>query len=110
MPKPKTDSGREESFTARVVRVVAAIPEGEALTYGEVASLAGNPRAARQVVRALNTQSRAHGLPWHRVVGRGLEIRLPEEAGGALQRSLLEAEGWTVKGTKLAGNEKGDTE
>jgi len=97
----KRIEGRGEGFTARVVRAIADIPAGAVLSYGEVACLAGSPRAARQVVRTLNTQSKAHNLPWHRVVGKGLEIRLPEDSGGALQRSLLEAEGWKIEGTRL---------
>lgn len=96
----------EENFTSRVVRVVSEIPEGSVLSYGEVAELAGNPRAARQVVRTLNTQSRSHGLPWHRVLGKGSVIRLPEESGGALQRSLLEKEGWSIEGNTLIENRR----
>lgn len=37
------------SFSQRVFHVVAAIPYGKITTYGEVARLAGSPRAARQV-------------------------------------------------------------
>lgn len=95
-----------ENFTARTVRVIAGIPKGSALTYGEVAALAGNPQAARQVVRVLNTQSRNRCLPWHRVVGKGLVIRLPAESGGAEQRSLLEAEGWIFEGFTLVENKQ----
>jgi len=104
--KPIDSDSRDDSFTARAARVIAAIPEGSALTYGEVAELAGNPRAARQVVRVLNAQSKKRGLPWHRVLGKGLIIRLPEDSGGAEQRALLEAEGWTVDGCRLRENDK----
>lgn len=91
------------NFTETVVRIIEGIPFGSVLTYGEVAEMAGSPRAARQVVRILNTHSRSRNLPWHRVLGKGHIIRLPEEGGGALQRSLLEGEGWKVEGTRLAG-------
>ena len=39
----------QDSFPRRVWQIVAAIPEGYVTTYGEVAKLAGSPRAARQV-------------------------------------------------------------
>ena len=55
--------------------------------------MAGNPRAARQVVRILNLWSRSRGLPWHRVVNRDGVISLPDAAGGVEQRDLLATEG-----------------
>ena len=38
-----------DSFPQRVWQIVASIPEGYVTTYGDVAQLAGSPRAARQV-------------------------------------------------------------
>lgn len=38
---------KEDSFPQRVWQIVAAIPEGYVTTYGDVAKLAGSPRAAR---------------------------------------------------------------
>ena len=38
-----------KSFKERVLEVVRNIPKGEVLTYGEVASRAGSPGAARAV-------------------------------------------------------------
>ncbi|WP_284149373.1 MGMT family protein [Escherichia coli] len=40
---------KEDSFPQRVWQIVATIPEGYVTTYGDVAKLAGSPRAARQV-------------------------------------------------------------
>ena len=37
------------NFTARVLEIVQSIPEGTTLTYKEVATQAGKPRAARAV-------------------------------------------------------------
>jgi methylated-DNA-protein-cysteine methyltransferase-like protein len=91
----------EDPFTTRVVSVIKAIPTGRVATYGQVAALAGSPRGARQVVRILHTQSRKHGLPWHRVINaRGL-ISLPEGRGYELQRGLLEAEGVQFEGERI---------
>jgi len=46
--------------------VVVAIPEGEVMTYGEVAAEAGFPGAARAVGNVL--AGSGGGLPWWRVV------------------------------------------
>ncbi|BES63975.1 MGMT family protein [Gottschalkiaceae bacterium SANA] len=85
-----------ESFTEEVVQVIRSIPYGKAMSYGQVAALAGNPRAARQVVRVLHTMSRKEKLPWHRVVNRKGEIRLPHGQGFEEQKAYLEAEGIEV--------------
>lgn len=53
-------------FTERVRAVVASIPAGEVLTYGEVAVEAGRPGAARAVGRIM--ASSGGSLPWWRVV------------------------------------------
>lgn len=59
------------------------------MTYGQVARLAGNPRAARQVARILHSLSRTEQLPWHRVLNAKGEISLD----GDEQQLALEAEG-----------------
>ena len=50
----------------RVRGVVAAIPAGSVLAYGQVAARAGLPGRARLVGRILAEDG--HGLPWHRVL------------------------------------------
>jgi len=54
-------------FAQRVLRVVSRIPVGRVATYGDVARLAGRPRAARAVGNIMRTAARP-GLPYHRVV------------------------------------------
>jgi methylated-DNA-protein-cysteine methyltransferase related protein len=82
-----------DPFTEMVVSVVQSIPAGRVATYGQVAALAGEPRAARQVVRALHTLTDARRLPWHRVINAKGRIALPRGQGYDLQRKLLKAEG-----------------
>ena len=82
-----------QPFTAEVVRILKEIPEGYVVTYGQVARMAGSPRAARQVVRILHTMSEKHDLPWHRVVNIRGEIAVPTEDSKELQRMLLRGEG-----------------
>lgn len=81
-----------QPFTAEVVRILKEIPPGRVVTYGQVARLAGSPRAARQVVRILHTMSEKHLLPWHRVVNAKGEIAVPDDESRDLQRMLLESE------------------
>jgi methylated-DNA-protein-cysteine methyltransferase related protein len=85
-----------DSFTEKVIGTVLAIPEGRVATYGQVARLSGSPRAARQVVRVLVSCSRAHDLPWHRVVGAPCRIALPRGTGFDHQVALLSSEGVDV--------------
>lgn len=85
----------EASFPQRVWQIVAAIPQGYVTTYGEVALLAGSPRAARQVGGVLKRLPEGSHLPWHRVVNRYGAISL---TGPDLQRQreALLAEGIMV--------------
>ena len=77
--------------------VMRKIPRGKVATYGQVAAAAGHPRAARQVVWALNA---FQGLPWHRVVGAGGAIRLPGQQA-LEQRLRLELEGIAFRGRRV---------
>jgi methylated-DNA-protein-cysteine methyltransferase-like protein len=82
-------------------RVVARIPLGRVATYGQVALLAGTPRAARQVGYALAAlRGTRHQIPWQRVLGsrpRALAaISILDPMGSAVQRALLETEGVEV--------------
>lgn len=80
------------SLTARIVALVKSIPRGRVATYGQIAALAGDPRAARQVVWVLRSFSDRERLPWHRVISSSGRISLRGEGGG-IQRQLLEKEG-----------------
>ena len=56
------------SFTEKVYAVVAKIPRGKVMTYGEVARRAGNPRAARAVGNIMHNNPDTKRVPCHRVV------------------------------------------
>ncbi|MDZ7279204.1 MGMT family protein [Pantoea eucrina] len=85
----------EGNFPQRVWQIVAAIPFGKVATYGDVARLAGSPRAARQVGGVLRRLPKESTLPWFRVINRHGRISLQ---GDDLlrQRDALEAEGIEV--------------
>lgn len=70
-------SPQEPSFEQRVWLVVDAIPYGNVASYGDIALLAGHPRAARQVGRILKSLPNTSLLPWHRVISQQGKISLP---------------------------------
>lgn len=107
------------SFQHRVRAAVRRIPPGRVATYGDIAALAGSPRAWR-AVGTIMRETRDPATPCHRVIGAGGALG---GYGGNLQlkRELLRAEGldvgitrirhfqavrWATKGTK-ATNHKG---
>ena len=80
-------------FRQDVYSIVAAVPYGRVLTYGQVALLAGYPNHSRLVGRLLCGATAAARLPCHRVVNaQGRTATVWKE-----QRPLLEAEGVPFK-------------
>lgn len=79
-------------FADRVLHVVARIPYGETLSYGEVAGEAGNPRAFRAAGTACGINPVPLIVPCHRVVQAGGR---PGNYGGGpeMKLALLEMEG-----------------
>ena len=63
--------GRQTDFQQRVVRFCRAIPYGQTLTYGQVADMAGCPRAARAVGNVMAINRIPLVVPCHRVVAAG---------------------------------------
>ena len=92
-------SPRVDHFAARVFSVVRRIPPGRVATYGDVASIAGRPRAWRAVGNIMRDCGRPD-VPCHRVIGAGGRIG---GYGGleVLKRSLLAAEGLIVSGSRV---------
>lgn len=81
-------------FKERVYELVASIPEGRVMTYGDIAALCGQPNASR-IVGGL-----AHfgpiDLPWHRVVNRLGECASGYYGGKQGQQTALEGEGFNL--------------
>lgn len=89
------------SFAQRCLSVINRIPNGKVATYGQVATLAGAPRNAREVGRMLGDGLAAGGAPWHRVLNASGKISLSPKLGGDRQRELLEAEDVTFRGDRV---------
>jgi O-6-methylguanine DNA methyltransferase len=88
-----------DRFSRRVLSVVRRIPPGRVATYGEVAALAGRPRAARAVGNVMRGCDRPD-IPCHRVIAAG--GRLGGYGGSELlKRALLVAEGVPVTGSRV---------
>ena len=80
-------------MTLNIIALIQNIPKGKVLTYGKIAKLAGNPRAARQVAWTLNSSTEKYGLPWHRVINSKGLIALNSEEGRNQQKCMLIQEG-----------------
>jgi methylated-DNA-protein-cysteine methyltransferase-like protein len=89
------------AFRAAVFAVVRRIPPGFVTTYGDVARLAGRPRAARLVGRLMATAT-VPGLPYHRVVGAGGALG-GYGSGPVFKATLLTAEGLVIRRGRVAG-------
>jgi len=77
-----------------IYTVVKSIPEGKVASYGQVARLAGNPRASRQVGWALHGNPDQNNIPCHRVVTKDGRPSVAFAFGGQnMQIEMLKAEG-----------------
>ena len=88
----------QENFYRAVYAAVRRIPAGKVATYGQIAMLAGSPRASRIVGGALHRNPEPGKTPCHRVVfrdGMVTEYHCSNFDGTGAQRALLEAEGVT---------------
>ena len=66
-----------DSKKQTVWQIIAAIPRGKVVTYGQLADMAGIPGQARWVGRLLSELPNGTGLPWHRVVNASGRITNP---------------------------------
>jgi methylated-DNA-protein-cysteine methyltransferase related protein len=85
----------DADFKQRVYDLVAQIPAGRVMTYGQIAALCGAAWAAWEVGQIAHTGPT--DLPWQRVVNKqgGLAAGWPG-GGRTVHRKLLEAEGIEV--------------
>ena len=81
-----------KSFPTRVYDLVQKIPKGKVTTYGQLAAMAGSPRASRIVGAAMYRAP--EGLPCHRVLYSNGTLCCDQAFGGKeIQRQMLEQEG-----------------
>ena len=89
-------------FTEKVYVTLRKVPKGKVVTYGQLAALAGNPRAARAVGMAMRTNPDIPATPCHRVVASdGSLTGYSAGQGISTKRKMLIDEGVSFKGTKI---------
>jgi methylated-DNA-protein-cysteine methyltransferase related protein len=99
---PNETTPEQPSLEQRVYTVLAAVPPGSVVTYGQVAELAGLPRAARMVGRILGNLPKGTELPWHRVVNAAGKISLAEDSPSfKLQKARLQEEGVVLNNNRI---------
>ncbi|HSX53196.1 MAG TPA: MGMT family protein [Patescibacteria group bacterium] len=87
---PRVDKG----FNDRVYAIVAQIPKGRVMTYGQIAALCGSPRAARIVGGIAHFGP--EDLPWQRVVHKDGSLAIGFPGGVEGHSQVLKAEGIAV--------------
>jgi methylated-DNA-protein-cysteine methyltransferase-like protein len=89
---PKTSEAEREGFYQRVYELVAQVPKGRVVTYGQIAAALGNVRRARLVGYAM--RACPDDVPWHRVVNAQGRLSTRAIHGSYNpQRARLEDEG-----------------
>jgi methylated-DNA-protein-cysteine methyltransferase related protein len=83
-----------------VYSLVKRIPRGRVTTYGELARALRLPGGARAVGYAMAACPNGRGIPWHRVIGAGGKVRMPEPYA-SLQRRLLDSEHVAFDGSRI---------
>ena len=76
-----------------VYELVARIPKGKVMTYGQIALVLGRPRAARIVGGIMSRAPEGRNLPCHRVLNRLGELSPSEVFGEGVQHQRLSDEG-----------------
>ena len=93
-------SGFRDKFDPSVWEVVASIPVGVVMGYGEVARAAGFPRYSRMVSAAMGRSPET--LPWYRVVRSNRTLAFePDSDSYREQAQLLKQEGVRFDGLKI---------
>lgn len=84
----------DSEFKDRVYEIVAQIPKGRVMTYGQVAAYAGAAWAAWEVGQIAHTGP--SNLPWQRVVNKQGGLASGYPGGYQGHKNALEAEGLAV--------------
>lgn len=83
-------------FTEAVRQAVRAIPAGQVLTYKEVATVAGRPKAARAVANIM-AKNFDLTVPCHRVIRSDGALGGYNRGGSAAKARILAKEGYRPK-------------
>lgn len=82
-------------FEQSLYHLLANLPKGRLISYGQLAKQCGYPNYARQVGRTLSKLPKNTTLPWFRVINSQGKISLSGEAY-LTQKMHLQAQGFTI--------------
>lgn len=95
-------SPRKLSFKEKVYEIASKIPQGKVATYGQLASLAGSPSAARAVGMCMKTNPDLTIVPCYRVVASDGSLTGYSAKGGLItKKEKLLKDGVSFKGDKV---------
>ena len=87
----------------RIFTILADVPAGKVVAYGQLARMAGLPGRARWVGRLMGHLPQDSTLPWHRVMKSSGHLAFSEhDPRFQKQQRLLENEGIDVISGKVA--------
>lgn len=90
------------SFRSSVYEILRLVPAGKVVTYGQLAAMAGSPKAARAVGMCMRTNPDAPHTPCHRVVASDGALHGYSAGEGIITKKLmLLEEGVIFKGDKV---------
>jgi methylated-DNA-protein-cysteine methyltransferase-like protein len=94
-----------ESNKQKVVNLVAKIPNGKVVYYGQIASIIGIPPLVVGWVLSGLSLEECEKIPWYRVVAKnGYISTLKMGEKGVLQKYLLDKEGYEISEDKVNMN------
>lgn len=89
--------GKIMTLNEKIYKIVSKIPYGKVATYGQIATLCGNPYYARAVGNALHKNPNPQKIPCYRVVSSKGKLTENFAFGGLrVQSDLLISEGIEV--------------
>ena len=89
------------TFRERVYSLAKKIPKGKVATYGQLATLAGSPGAARAVGVCMKENPDKTTIPCHRVVSSSGELTGYAFGGISVKQQILQKEGVKFVGSRV---------
>ena len=107
MPNRRVPCSTPTATFRAIWRIVARVPRGRVVTYGQVARMAGLPGAARTVGWAMQALPEAYRInrrriPWHRVIN--VQGRISPRGGEEGIESLRQADLLRREGIRFSKN------
>lgn len=89
------------TFREKVYKIAKTIPVGKVVTYGQLAALAGSPKASRAVGMCMKCNTDPSKIPCHRVVASNGKLVDYAFGGVNAKKEKLLKEGIVFKGNRI---------